>query len=244
MNLEHSFYPESRIKGFTDIDGTIAFYQKVNQKLKKNFVVLDVGCGDGGTKSKDKVILRRQLVNLKGKVKKVIGIDIDMRGQQNILIDEFKLIENKNHWPVENNSIDLILADYVLEHFENPEIFFSESKRVLKNKGQICIRTSNSWNYIVILAKLFPANWHKKIIKKVQPTRASKDVYHTFYHCNSFLKLQKMLKKFNFKGRVIGFESEPRYLFFNSFLYFLGVIHQKIAPAILKANWFVFAKKL
>ncbi|MDD3773744.1 MAG: class I SAM-dependent methyltransferase [Patescibacteria group bacterium] len=244
MNLEYSFYPESKTQGFTNIDGTISFYKRVNSFLKKDFLVLDVGCGDGESKSKEQVILRRQLVNLKGKVKKVIGIDIDKRGQQNPLIDEFKLIEDKAHWPVKNNSVDLILADYVLEHFEKPEIFFSESKRVLKNKGQICIRTSNSWNYIVILAKLLPANWHKKIIKKSQPKRALKDVYLTFYHCNSFFKLREMLKKFNFKGRIIGFESEPRYLNFNAFLYFLGVIHQKIAPAIFRANLFVFVKKV
>lgn len=39
------FYPEARFGGFSDIDGTMAFYLRVNALLGCDSVVLDFGCG-------------------------------------------------------------------------------------------------------------------------------------------------------------------------------------------------------
>jgi hypothetical protein len=43
--LLERFYPETRFAGFTHIDGTIAFYTRVNALLKRTDVVLDIGQG-------------------------------------------------------------------------------------------------------------------------------------------------------------------------------------------------------
>ena len=48
MTPRERFYPESRFGGFTDVDGTIAFYARVHSQLTPSSVVLDVGCGRGG----------------------------------------------------------------------------------------------------------------------------------------------------------------------------------------------------
>lgn len=82
MNKKEKFYPETRFGGYTDIDGTIIFYNRINSLISPTFVVLDVGCGKGGFSS-DPVIFRKNLMILKGKVKKVIGIDIDKNAQIN-----------------------------------------------------------------------------------------------------------------------------------------------------------------
>ena len=41
--LIQRFYPESRFGGFTDIDGTVAFYSRVNALVKPLYVVVDFG---------------------------------------------------------------------------------------------------------------------------------------------------------------------------------------------------------
>jgi SAM-dependent methyltransferase len=46
-HLMERFYPESRFGGFTDIDGTVAFYPRVNALAASKDVVLDFGCGQG-----------------------------------------------------------------------------------------------------------------------------------------------------------------------------------------------------
>ena len=75
--------------------------------------------------------LRKNLRILQGKVAKVIGIDVDQDAQNNPFIDEFHLIEG-HPWPIDSNSINLIVCDNVLEHIENPDQFFTEIHRVLK----------------------------------------------------------------------------------------------------------------
>ncbi len=45
MNKKEIFYPEARFGNFTDIDGTMTFYTRVNGLIKPYDIVLDVGCG-------------------------------------------------------------------------------------------------------------------------------------------------------------------------------------------------------
>ena len=47
MTLLERFYPESRFGGYSDIDGTVTFYGRVQALLQSDMVVLDVGCGRG-----------------------------------------------------------------------------------------------------------------------------------------------------------------------------------------------------
>jgi len=158
MSYKGLFYPESRFGGFSDIDGTIAFYMRVNALLKPSDTVLDVGCGRGAYQD-DPIAIRRNLRILKGKVKKVIGIDVDAAAQSNPFLDEFRFIGD-DEWPIEADSVDLILSDYVLEHIVDVDRFFFEARRVLKNGGYLCIRTSNRWSYIGLFSRLIPNQYH------------------------------------------------------------------------------------
>ena len=47
MDFKERFYPESRFGGFTDIDGTVVFYLRVNSLINASSTVLDFGCGRG-----------------------------------------------------------------------------------------------------------------------------------------------------------------------------------------------------
>jgi len=137
-----SFYPESRLGGFSDIDGTIAFYVRVNSLLTPYSEVVDFGCG-AGAYGEDPIRVRRDLRILKRKVRKVVGLDVDPAAATNPLIDEFILIGQDGRWPLSSRQADLVLCDNVLEHLEDPEGFFEEAGRVLKPGGYLCIRTPN-----------------------------------------------------------------------------------------------------
>ena len=78
--------------------------------------------------------IRRELRFLKGRVKRVIGLDIDPAGKTNPAIDEFRQLDG-NEWPIESESVDLVICDSVLEHLEEPAAFFAEAHRVLKPGG-------------------------------------------------------------------------------------------------------------
>ncbi|MDO8512253.1 MAG: class I SAM-dependent methyltransferase [bacterium] len=240
MNNRETFYPESKFGGFTDVDGTIAFFNRVNSLINSSFVILDVGCGRGEFND-DVVPFRRNLRILKGKVARVIGIDVDQRAQNNPFIDEFRLIKGDS-WPVESNSVDLIVCDNVLEHISNPDLLFSEVRRVLKKGGYLCVRTPNRWSYVAIIARLIPNKYHSRITSVVQNSRTEEDVFPTIYKCNSIRKLKKIMKKYGIDGVAYGYEAEPSYLSFSKIIYFLGVFHQKFAPGILKPAIFAFGR--
>jgi len=240
-NNLNRFYPESRFGGFSDCDGTIAFYNRVNALLKKDFVILDIGCGRGGF-LKDRVEFRLNLRQFKGKVKKIIGIDVDLKAKTNPDLDDFKLIQ-KGHFPIASNSIDLCVCDYVLEHVEHPDLFFKECGRVLKKNGYFCSRTPNSWGYIGLASKIIPQRKHSSLLKKVQEKRLKRDVFSKFYRANSISRIRLFLKQNNFDYHVYGFSSEPAYSSFSRILYWMTIILHRFTPNFFKETIFVFARK-
>lgn len=243
MSFEDDFYPESRFGGFTNIDGTINFYTRVNALLISSSIVLDVGCGRG-IYVHDPVLARRNLRILKGKAKKIIGIDVDPSSKENPCIDEFFLIDS-DEWLIKDGSVDLVICDNVLEHLENPDTLFNEANRVLRVGGMICLRTPNSWNYIALFSRLIPNKYHSKVTAAVQNGRKEEDVFPTYYRCNTIKRISSMLNSHGFKeNAVYGYEAEPSYLSFSKVAYWLGVLHQKLAPAIFKAAVIAFGRKV
>ena len=240
MNSKEQFYPEARFGGFTDIDGTIAFFNRVSALLDPSFVVLDVGCGRGEY-NEDPIPIRKDLRILKGKVVKVIGIDVDQNARNNPFLDEFHLIQNDS-WSIESNSVDLIVCDHVLEHIANPDRIFLEMRRVLKNDGYLCIRTPNRWGYVALIASLIPNKYHAKVTSVVQDGRKEEDVFPTLYKCNSVRKIKNMMTKNGFQCAVYSHASEPCYLSFSKIAYYLGVLYQRFCPRFMKPAIFAFGK--
>jgi SAM-dependent methyltransferase len=242
MGLKEKYYPESRIGGFSDVDGTIAFFTHVNALIVRSSIIVDVGCGRGAYLD-DPVTYRLNLRRLRGKSARVYGIDPDPAAAENPNIDEFRLIINDD-WPIDSASADLILADYVLEHIRFPEKFFSEANRILKPGGVICIRTSNILSYVGILAKLVPNQRHIHVLRKVKEQASDRDTFPTFLRCNTIRKVRNELEKSGFDPVVYGYNAEPGYLSFSGFSYFLGVLYQKYAPGVIKVGIHAFGKKL
>ena len=235
-----AFYPESRFGGFTDIDGTIAFFARVNALIKADDVVLEVGCGRGAHQE-DPIEIRKQLRIFKGRVRRVIGIDVDPGASENPYLDEFKPITNSS-WPIESNSIDCIVSDCVLEHVDEPNVFFSEARRVLRDGGYLCIRTTNVWSYVALASWLIPNRLHSRILRVVQDDRKEQDVFPVRYRCNSIRKINSALRKSGFVGLAYGTEAEPSYLSFSRLAFYLGVLHQRFAPRLIKPAIFAFGR--
>lgn len=241
MNFTSIFYPESKFGGFTDIDGTIIFFSRVNSLIHPAATIVDFGCGRGAY-GEDPVTYRRELRILKTKCSKVIGIDVSDSAKDNPYLDEVYIIEN-NRWPLDNETVDLVMADSVLEHLKDPEAFFSECRRVIKPGGYLCLRTTNALGYVGLLSRLIPNKFHHKILKKTKQEIGEEDVFPTYYLCNTVTIVRKKMIKFGFDHCVYGYQAEPGYLSFSKLLYWLGTIHQKFAPGYIKSIIFAFGKK-
>jgi len=106
--------------------------------LKKSFVALDVGCGDG-----------RMEELLAPSVKKIIGVDYQERPLEfaRLLVTHknVKFIRNDKKLPVHDNSIDAVVCFDVIEHISINAVnsFVKEIKRVLRKNGIFIVTTPN-----------------------------------------------------------------------------------------------------
>lgn len=235
------FDPAERMaSGYTSGDGTVEFMLRVNSLLNPSDRVLDVGAGRGAwvesTTSKFKLALR----SLKGKCAEYIGVDVDAAVLNNPTTHTNLLIAN-GVFPVDDESIDLILSDYVLEHVEDPASFVREVNRVLKPGGWFCARTPHKWHYVSCIAQIVKNKSHSRVIGIVQPERESIDVFPTAYRMNTLGDIKRAFSHFDDFSYI--YATEPSYYFGREVVYRLMVMAHRILPVVVSGNMMIFMRK-
>jgi len=205
-------YPEVEAGGYSRVDGTVEFYSRVNALLQPDFAVLDLGAGRGAQLLKSPEAYRTKLATLRGKVAKVVGIDVDDAVLSNPFLDEAHVIRIGERYPVPDDSFDLVVSDWVLEHVANPTEFVTEVARVLKPGGWFCARTPNRWGLIGLGANLIPNRVHKTLLAKLQPERESVDVFPTVYKMNTMGQLRRAFPAGEWENHSYLTNPEPPYV--------------------------------
>jgi ubiquinone/menaquinone biosynthesis C-methylase UbiE len=221
-------------------DGTIEFYSRLRTYLKPTDIVLDVGSGRGEWFYRDTNVTRRSIRNISDSVDKLIGIDLDDAVMSNPINTQNFLISN-GKFPIADNSIDVVIADWVFEHVEDVEKFVSEINRCLKPGGFLAARTPLETSYPSLAAKVIQNKFHPKITNKAQKNRFEYDVFPTKYNLNSVKKIHQEFHNFECLSYI--HVSEPSYDFGNKIIRrFLILLHQK-GPKRLVGTLHIFLKK-
>jgi ubiquinone/menaquinone biosynthesis C-methylase UbiE len=226
-------YPESRFCGFSRCDGSVHFYSRVHAliaQMNGKVRILDVGCGRG-LGAEDTSPYRRQLRDLRGVDREVIGIDVE-DFSDNELLDSFALIDSPiGRWPIFDRWANLVVCDYVLEHIENPCHFFRELRRVLAPGGYYAIRTPNKWGYPAIIARCVPNRRHAALTP-----RQEHDVFPTVYRANTQRRIKQLAKQNGLTVSSYTIEGEPSYLTFSRPLYRLASLVHRLTPLSLRST--------
>ena len=240
-NLVQHYYPEIQAGGFSHVDSTVDFYTRINALLSPDMVVLDFGAGRG-LAAEDPVPYRRGLRTLKGKVRKVIGADVDPAVQTNPLVDESIVIDPDAPLPIENATFDLIVTDWTMEHIADAPRLAGELSRILKPGGWICARTPNRWGYIALGARLVPENLQAAVLRRLQPSRKECDVFPKFYRLNTRKDFLKLFHK-DFEVYLYRTNSEPAYSGTSPLLWRAWDAFFRLTPGNFKAVLHVFLQK-
>lgn len=236
-------YPEIGAGGFSRVDGTVEFYLRINSLLTSNMVVLDYGAGRGVQLVNPKKPFVAGLATIKGKVRKIIGVDLDSAVLGNPFLDESIEIQIKNPLPFENEYFHLIYSDWVLEHVDAPAMFANEVWRSLKPGGWFCARTPNRWGITGIGANLIPNSLHSRFLNRLQPDREVCDVFPTSYKMNTMKKVKKYFPKDKWNNCSYYFSSEPPYIQgFRPFLYIAKRLMRNF-PERFSTNLHIFLQK-
>lgn len=229
--------------GYHDNDSTIKFYTRINSLVNKKSEILDLGCGRGADIEDFPGQYRTKLKIFKGKVKKVIGVDMDQRASNNKGLDNFILMNEDALIPLPDNSIDLIISDFVLEHVACTDTYFSEVNRVLKNGGYFCGRTTNLTSYITLGSKLIPKSLHNRVLNFLQPSRKEEDIFPAYYRANSKTQLSKHFGNSYIKFMSYEF-SEPAYFGSTNVGRLIGSFIHTILPSVFAPCLLVYARKI
>lgn len=240
--IAQRFYPEIAAGGFSRIDGTVQFYQRVGALVQSHHVVLDLGAGRGGAHIDDDVPYRRQLRMFRGRAAWVVGADVDAAVLENPSLDEAVLIK-MGRLPISDDSVDVIFSDFTLEHISDPAQFSAEVTRVLKVGGWFCARTPNKYGYVAVASSMIPNRYHNTVLKRVQPDRMAEDVFPTYYALNTETAIVRHFPKAAWIHYVYGWNPEPAYFNQSPLLFGLVKALQALLPPLFATTLLIFSQK-
>jgi ubiquinone/menaquinone biosynthesis C-methylase UbiE len=128
-------------------------YIKININPK---IIVDLGCGSGTMCD----YLKKRYPD--SDVYGLDGFDIPLKQAKqkynNIVFKKCNL--EKDIFPFDDNSIDLIVSHEVIEHLSDLENYLSESFRILKEDGLILLKSPNRLDIMRLILPLFRKTWY------------------------------------------------------------------------------------
>lgn len=197
----------------TDYNQT--FFDWIRPYINKNSVILDIGAGAG----------EKAPYDFAKRARKVIGLDTDPRILKNPNVNESLCIDFFDN-NFADGSFDIIFANSVVEHIQNPAAFLTEIKRILKPGGYFFFRTPNILHYAIIISKFTPYWFHKFYC--TLSGRKPDDTFPTYYFMNSESKIEDLSKKINFTYELKTVEGQPDYLFLDPVTFLMGMCYERL----------------
>jgi ubiquinone/menaquinone biosynthesis C-methylase UbiE len=204
-NLKRKFYPGADTVVFEPVAKALERY------IQPGARVLDAGCGEGTWVLRD----------FRDKIDYLVGIDILPPKEK--VANEFVLC-NLENIPLADNSFDVIVCYFVIEHLVEPEKAFAEFARLLSDGGVIIFRTPNIATPLFLISRLTPLRWHERMKRAFLGNRQV-DTFHTYYRCNTFGKIERTLKITGFqREKLESVEQIYSYFTFSKIVYGIGLL--------------------
>jgi SAM-dependent methyltransferase len=121
----------------------------------------------------------------------VTGIDMDTQAIARHRGLRHRIVGTGEQLPFTDNTFDLVTANMVVEHVEEPARLFAEISRILRPGGRVIIHTPNAHGYTTAITRLLPDRALVPMARLLLG-RKSEDVYPTYYRANSVTALRRL----------------------------------------------------
>jgi ubiquinone/menaquinone biosynthesis C-methylase UbiE len=128
----------------------------------------------------------------------LIGFDFDFDAIAKHRTIRLRVQGDISKLPFPNQSFDLVTANMVFEHLQEPRTQLAEIFRVLRPGGRLIFHTPNALTYDVIVARLIPG-WIKKKVVGFLEGRRGEDIYPAFYRINSATSIKQLAVQTGFQ---------------------------------------------
>lgn len=191
------------LKGYWRIEGRIAptlqysqtLYEEVLRRYARNSTAwLDLGCGHQllppWRSEAEKTLVRT--------CGQVVGLDPEYDALAQNRSISHKCQASATALPFMDGGFDLVTANMVVEHLEDPATCFGEIARVTSRGGFFVLHTPNALGYSTLLARLIPGGIRQRVARYLDGRR-SRDVYPTFYRANTRRALDRLARANSFR---------------------------------------------
>jgi 2-polyprenyl-3-methyl-5-hydroxy-6-metoxy-1,4-benzoquinol methylase len=141
---------------------------------------LDVGCGHQMLAS----WMAAQEQDLAARTRFLVGLDRELPALKKNPVIAFGVCGDVSGLPFVQESFDVITANMVVEHIENPASALQEVWRVLRPGGLFIFHTTNRHSVMMTLARMMP-QFLKTWLAYVLEGRDAEDVFRTYYRMNT-----------------------------------------------------------
>jgi SAM-dependent methyltransferase len=170
-----------------------SYYEALRAPLTPTSRWLDMGCGhqvfgDWMTREQDTVIARSGLV---------AGIDLDWNGLRAHKGIHRRVFGDLTLLPFQPGSWDVISANMVMEHTDDPAVVLREVHRALAPGGTFVFHTPNYYHWGTLVATMRPARLKKFLIRFIED-RVEADVFETHYQINTAAQVRQFAERCGF----------------------------------------------
>jgi SAM-dependent methyltransferase len=173
----------------TDVEARI-----LARALRPGARVLEAGCGR-----------TTRLGGYRDRIADLIGVDLDVEaGAENEALDRFVAADLCAGLPFDDAHFDLVYANFVVEHLDEPPGAFREWRRVLRDDGTLVLLTSNRSNPVLAATGLVPHRL-RVVLKRAGAGAIERDVIPTRYRANTPRRLAALLAEAGFAPIAVAY---------------------------------------
>jgi len=146
---------------------------------------LDVGCGKQFAPAW--AMGPDEQARLASRASLVVGLDLDSAMLEHPHL-KARVAGRGEMLPFAAGTFDLLSANMVFEHLQDPEGVLREALRVLKQGGRLLLLTPNYNHYLIRVAALTPDFLKRRIVRLLEGRRSA-DIFPAFYRLNTMRRI-------------------------------------------------------
>lgn len=193
----------------------------VRRHITPGSFVLDLGCGRGGVVE----LFWRQ-------VRVAAGLDPDTPSLAEHRAPGMPVIRGVGErLPFVDESFDLIVCVWVLEHLRDPKVAFAEVRRVLRPKGHFVFVTPNLRNPMMLMNRLGKAlpGLQRRVVPRLYGRREG-DTFPVRYRANTLGAIRELARDSGLDVYDLRVVPDPTYLAVNGFMFRASVLSERLMP--------------
>lgn len=121
----------------------------------------------------------------------VVGVDYDLESLRQHRSIQHRVRADARRLPFPDETFDLVTANMVVEHLDDPDTQFADIARILRPGGVFVFHTPNASSYFVAIARRLPDSLKTRMARFFEG-RASEDVFHTHYRANRVHDIERI----------------------------------------------------